>query len=90
MGGTRNIYTATNINTGEVIEGSSAEIGDMIGANPQLIPQSAGKGIKVKNEWIIDTIGQIVTENTAINPETCRKWDDFTGPIREYLRRKGR
>lgn len=88
--GLQKIYRATNEATGEVIEGTAKELAERIGVCADHIRQCTTRGKKIKSEWDVEVAYS--SENSALKDgitlKNAREWDEFTEPIREYIRRR--
>lgn len=88
--GVKNIYRATNEVTGEVVEGYPNELAERIGVRADTIRQCTYRGKMIKNEWRTEVVysGTQGVLKDGFTFEDARKWDDFTEPIRKYIRRR--
>lgn len=82
----KNIYRATNESTGEVIEGLASYVADIVGVSPKRLYGYAERENTAKG-WKIEFVE---TENfrSNITKTNWKEWDEFTEPIREYIRRR--
>ena len=83
MGVIVNTYIATNVKTGEVITGTYAELTERLGMNTKALYQYVERGIKAKGEWFIKVAGTSTGKKSI-----WQEWDDFTEPIRQYMKRR--
>lgn len=87
MGSIRNVYTATNINTGEQIEGHATEIAERIGTCAERVRKGASRYCVVSGQWRIEIVGEI-QRRTSGKAGVYKRWDEFTEPIRERIRQR--
>lgn len=75
------LFEAKNVNTGEVIRGTSTELSARIGVPVKTIHEYSAYYSRYKNEWIF-------TDKGVIQKGWAERWDEFTEPIRQYIRRR--
>ena len=82
----RKIYRAINESTKEVNEGQANYVGESICVDPKRLHTYADREIMAKG-WIIEFVE---TENfhSKITKTNWQEWDEFTEPIRQYIRRR--
>lgn len=85
MGG-KSIYRATNIETGEVIEGCASELSDRLGLKINNFYNYIERESKAKGVWVLDYAErpqskQIDSHLTIL----LKEWDELTGPVRKYI-----
>lgn len=84
------IYRATNIDTGEVITGYAEELAERFNVTKKSLYGYADRGVRANGVWDIDVPEnqrELLLEKTGDN-DFCYRWDSFTEPIREYIRRR--
>lgn len=93
MGTVRNKYKATSSKTGEVIIGTARELSAKIGVVHTTIYDYACRGLVAKNEWAIELADMEMKSAGDYDLQTVQvmlEWDEFTEPVRQYLRRRNR
>lgn len=90
MGGLKKFYRATNIKTGEVIDGSVWELADGIGVADKTIYSACQKNTLILHKWKVEVIRDIfeVKKHNHIPPELLEEWDKVTEVWREAYRRR--
>lgn len=83
--GTGRLYIATNEETGEVITGSSRELAERFGIVLKSFHNYVGRGTKANGVWRIADSDQFAEKKSI-----WKEWDDFTEPIRQYMKRRRR
>lgn len=82
----KNIYRATNENTGEVIEGLASYVADIVGVSPKRLYGYAERENTAKG-WKIEFVETEIFHSKVLKKD-WKEWDDFTEPIRQYIRRR--
>lgn len=84
--GSQKIYRATNEIAGEVIEGPASYVASIVCVNPKHLYNYADRENTAKG-WKIKFVE---TENfhSKITKSNWKEWDEFTEPIRQYIRRR--
>ena len=82
----RKIYRATNESTGEVIEGPARYVAEIVCVDPKRLYNYAERENTARG-WKIEFVE---TENfhSKITKTNWKEWDEFTEPIRQYIRRR--
>ncbi len=83
--GVEKLYIATNQVTGEVIKGTSKELSDRFNITRASICHYVDRESKANGMWLITYPIQ-----SAEKKSIWQEWDDFTEPIRQYMKRRKR
>lgn len=85
-----NTYRATNIYTGEAVEGGAKEVAEILGVSDTSIRKACKCGTEVKKAWtveIIDTSRSGSANEYATPMELWNEWDFITAPFKELSRK---
>lgn len=80
------LFKATNIKTGEVIEGTPIRLAEILQSDKSLVYKYAkGKGL-IKKEWRIETISDLQDDNSRNFPLSLREeWDQTVKDLRSKI-----
>lgn len=88
--GVQKIYRATNQRTGEVLYEYLDDLSEKFSVSKKSLYGYIDREVLANGEWLID-----VPENQAdlqkldkCTADVWKEWDDFTEPIRQYIRRR--
>ena len=88
--GAKHIYKATHIETGEVIEGTASELAERLEIKLKNFYCYIDRETKAKGVWAIERLDnqqeKQCTSKTLF--KTLVEWDELTGPVREYIKRR--
>lgn len=75
------IYRATNIETGEIIEGGARDVAKALGVVPKSIYNAVALQQKIKYVWFISTNAKqskTSADKNRITPQLLNEWDTVT------------
>lgn len=80
------IYSAVNENTGERIEGTARELGQILGTSAKNINKYESQGNKLYGHWVLSKIGKEEPAEPKIvqhvTDDLRREWDEVTAPFK--------
>lgn len=80
------IYRATNIETGEIIEGGARDLAKTLGVVPKSIYNAVPMQQKIKHVWFISVEKKAHKTGSKVNsitPKLLADWDEITTPYKK-------
>lgn len=82
------VYRATNIETGEIIEGGARDLARELGVAPRYIYNAVSSQQKIKFVWFISSNTKKSKSNGQITPQQLAEWERVTAPFKRLSAKK--